>query len=35
MLNNANVNQENGFLRVYIIKIKNKQLVKFQIIYPD
>tara|TARA_B100000482_G_C12530589_1_gene268276 strand:- start:608 stop:709 length:102 start_codon:yes stop_codon:yes gene_type:complete len=32
MLSYANVNEENGFLVVRVIKIKNKKLVKFQII---
>ena len=32
MLSYANVNAENGFLAVQVIKIKNKNLVKFQII---
>ena len=32
MLSYANVNEENGFLVVRMIKIKNKKLVKFQII---
>ncbi len=32
MLSYANVNEENGFLVFHVIKIKNKKLVKFQII---
>ena len=32
MLSYANVNEENGFLVVQVIEIKNKKLVKFQII---
>ena len=32
MLSQANVNVENGFLVAHVIEIKNKKLVKFQII---
>ena len=32
MLSYANVNEENGFLVVHVIEIKNKKLVKFQMI---
>ena len=32
MLSYANVNAENGFLAVHVIEIKNKKLVKFQMI---
>jgi len=31
MLSYANVNEENGFLVVHVIEIKNKELVKFHI----
>ena len=32
MLSYANINAKNGFLAAQVIKIKNKKLVKFQII---
>ena len=35
MLSYANINAENGFLAAQVIKIKNKKLVKFQIILLD
>ncbi len=35
MLSYDNVNAENGFLAVQVIKIKNKKLVKFQMIELD